>query len=75
MESGALPELFMLPNDETKRNYISAIKDTISGNCKYYINDLSFKNYLYPGFSYGAGYKLENLIYLELRRAGYNTTD
>ena len=28
MESGALPELFVLPNDETKRNYISAIKDT-----------------------------------------------
>jgi len=151
MESGALPELFVLPNDETKRNYISAIKDTvllrdiiqrhnikdpklledlfvylinnasnlvsitnmvnyfksrgrkttydtvsnylgfvedtflihraerydirgketISGNCKYYINDLSFKNYLYPGFSYGLGYKLENLVYLELRRAGF----
>lgn len=151
LESGALPELFVLPNDETKRNYISAIKDTvllrdiiqrhsikdpklledifiylvnnasnlvsianianyfrsngrkttydtvanyigyiedtfmihkverydirgketISGNCKYYINDLSFKNYLYPGFGYGMGYKLENLVYLELRRAGY----
>jgi len=151
MESGALPELFVLPNDQTKRNYISAIKDTvllrdiiqrhsikdpklledifiylvnnasslvsianianyfksngrkttydtvanyigyiedtflihkverydirgketISGNCKYYINDLSFKNYLYPGFGYGVGYKLENLVYLELRRAGY----
>jgi uncharacterized protein len=151
LESGALPELFRLPNDETKRNYISAIKDTvllrdiiqrhnikdpklledlfvylinnasnlvsitnmvnyfksrgrkttydtvsnyigyiedtflvhraerydirgketISGNCKYYINDLSFKNYLYPGFSYGLGYKLENLVYLELRRAGF----
>jgi len=151
MESGGLPELFVLPNDQTKRNYISAIKDTvllrdiiqrhsikdpklledifiylvnnasnlvsianianyfksngrkttydtvanyigyiedtflihkverydirgketISGNCKYYINDLSFKNYLYPGFGYGVGYKLENLVYLELRRAGY----
>lgn len=151
LEGGALPELFVLPNDETKRNYISAIKDTvllrdiiqrhsikdpklledvfiylvnnasnlvsivnivnyfksngrkttydtvanyisyiedtfmihkverydirgketISGNCKYYINDLSFKNYLYPGFGYGVGYKLENLVYLELRRAGY----
>jgi predicted AAA+ superfamily ATPase len=151
MESGALPELIVLPNVETKRNYISAIKDTvllrdviqrhnikdpklledifvyvvnnasnllsitnivnffkghkrktsydtisnylgfiedtflvhrvqrydikgkdtIAGNCKYYINDLSFKNYLYPGFGYGIGYKLENLVYLELRRAGY----
>ena len=46
-------------------------KDTISGVCKYYINDLSFKNYLYPGFGYGIGYKLENMVYLELRRAGY----
>lgn len=151
MESGALPELFVLPNNETKRNYISALKDTvllrdiiqrhnikepklleyifiylvnnasnmisvtnvvnffksnkrkttydtvsnyigfiedtflihkaerydirgkdtISGNCKYYINDLSFKNHLYPGFSYGIGYKLENLVYLELRRSEY----
>ncbi|MFB6317069.1 ATP-binding protein [Saccharicrinis sp. FJH54] len=151
LQSGALPELFVLPNNETKRNYVSAIKDTvllrdiiqrhtikdpklledifvylvnnasnmisitnivnyfktngrkttydtisnyisfiedtflihrtsrydirgketISGNCKYYINDLSFKNYLYSGFGYGTGYMLENLIYLELRRAGY----
>lgn len=151
MESGGLPELYMLPNEETKRNYISAIKDTVllrniiqrhkikdakllgdlfvylvnnssnlisitnivkyfkfngrtttydtasnyigyiedtfiihkaerydihgketlSGNCKYYINDLSFKNYIYPGFGYGVGYKLEILVYLELRRAGY----
>lgn len=151
MESGVLPELFVLPNDETKRNYVSAIKDTvllrdiiqrynikdtklledifvylvnnasnlisitnivnyfksnkrkttydtvanyigyiedtflihkverydirgkdtISGNSKYYINDLAFKNYLYTGFGYGIGYKLENSVYLELRRAGY----
>ncbi len=48
-------------------------KDVLSGNCKYYPNDLSFKNYLYPGVGYCAGYKLENLVYLELRRAGYKT--
>lgn len=151
LESGGMPELFMLSKDETKRNYISAIKDTvllrdiiqrhnireprlledifiylvnnasnlisvsnifkyykglgrktsydiianyinyiedaflihrcerfnirgkeiISGNVKFYSNDLSFKNYLYPGFGYGFGYLVENLIYLELRRAGY----
>lgn len=151
MESGGLPELFVLPNDQTKRNYVSAIKDSvllrdiiqrysikdpklledifvflvnnasnlisinnivnffksnnrkttydtvsnyieyitdtflihkverydikgkdiILGNCKYYINDLAFKNYLYQGFSYGIGYKLENLVFLELRRAGF----
>ena len=47
-------------------------KETISGNCKYYVNDLAFYNYLYKGFAYGYGYELENLVYLELRRAGYD---
>lgn len=46
-------------------------KDTISGQCKYYLNDLSYRNYLYPGFGYGIGYLLENAVYLSLRRAGY----
>lgn len=46
-------------------------KDTISGLCKYYSNDLSFRNYLYQGFAHGAGYELENLVYLDLRRNGY----
>ncbi len=151
LESGGLPELFSLQNDEIKRNYVSAIKDTvflrdiiqrynikepklledifvylinnaanlisitnvvnyfkslgrkttydtvstyigymedsflvhkserydirgkdtISGNSKYYINDLAYKNYLYTGFGYGIGYKLENLVYLSLRRNGF----
>lgn len=152
MASGGLPELFYLPEPELKRNYISAIKDTvllrdiiqrytirdprlledifvylvnnasnllsvtnitnylkssgrktsydtvaayigyiedtylvhrtekynirgketIAGNCKYYLNDLSFNNYLYQGFGYGAGYQLENLVYLELLRNGFD---
>ena len=152
LESGGLPELFNLQNDEIRRNYVSAIKDTvflrdiiqrynikepkmledifvflvnnaanlvsvanivnyfkslgrkttydtvsayigymedaflvhkserydirgkdtISGNAKYYINDLAYKNYLYSGFGYGIGYKLENLVYLNLKRAGYH---
>lgn len=151
MNSGGLPELFNLQNDEVKRNYVSAIKDTvflrdiiqrhsvndpklledifsfltnnaanlisivnianhfkslgrkttydtvanyigyiedsfllhkserfdirgkdtISGNSKYYINDLAYKNYIYTGFGYGVGYKLENLVYLNLKRAGF----
>jgi len=151
MESGGLPELFNLQNDEIKRNYVSAIKDTvflrdiiqrhnikepklledifvylvnnasnllsvtnvvnyfkslgrkttydtvstyisymessflvhkserydirgkdtISGNAKYYINDLAYKNYIYTGFGYGIGYKLENLVYLNLKRNGF----
>jgi predicted AAA+ superfamily ATPase len=152
MNSGGLPELFMLNNYELKRNYVSAIKDTVllrdiiqrnnirdpkllediflflvnnasnlisvpnivnyfkgqkrktsydavsnyigyiedtflvhrcdrydikgkdtlSGNAKYYINDLAYKNYLYPGFGYGLGYLVENLVYLELCRAGFD---
>lgn len=151
IQSGGLPELFVLPNEDTKRNYVNSVKDsvllrdiiqrysikdprlledlfiylvnnasnlmsvnnivnymkssgrkttydtvanyisyiedtflihkaerydirgkeTISGNSKYYINDLAYKNYLYSGFGYGVGYLLENAIYLELRRAGY----
>jgi predicted AAA+ superfamily ATPase len=47
-------------------------KEIIAGNCKYYINDLSFTNYLYQGFGYGIGYKLENLIYLDLLRADFD---
>ncbi|HQN94582.1 MAG TPA: ATP-binding protein, partial [Prolixibacteraceae bacterium] len=46
-------------------------KETISGNCKYYINDVAFRNYLYQGYGYGAGYLLENTVYLELRRLGF----
>jgi predicted AAA+ superfamily ATPase len=47
-------------------------KDTLSGNAKFYMNDLAYKNYLYPGFGYGFGYLVENLIYLELCRAGFD---
>jgi len=151
LQSGALPELFNLPNEEMKQNYVSSIKDTvmlrdivgrynvkdvkllddlfvylvntasnlisitniinffaskkrktnyetlssyinylensflvhraerynikgkdtISGNSKYYLNDLSYRNYLYAGYGYGIGYLLENSVYLSLRRAGY----
>lgn len=46
-------------------------KDTIAGNVKYYCNDQAYKNYLFKGFSYGVGYQLENLVYLELRRNRY----
>lgn len=151
IQTGALPELFNLPNDEMKQNYISSIKDTvmlrdivgrynvkdvkllddlfvylvntasslisitniinffaskkrktnyetlssyinylensflihraerynikgkdtISGNSKYYLNDLGYRNYLYSGYGYGIGYLLENAVYLSLRRTGY----
>lgn len=47
-------------------------KDTLSGNAKFYINDLAYKNHLYSGYGYGFGYLVENLVYLELRRAGFD---
>lgn len=47
-------------------------KETIAGTYKYYMNDLSFKNYLYGGLGYGTGFLLENLVYLELLRSGYD---
>ena len=152
LNTGGLPELFNLNNDETKRHYITAVKDTIllrdiiqrykikdaklledifsflinnasnlisinnivnyyksknkktsyetianyinylknsflvhqvekynisgketlAGNFKFYINDLSYKNYIYAGFAYGIGYKLENLVYLQLINAGFD---
>jgi predicted AAA+ superfamily ATPase len=75
-------------NYETLSNYINYIlqtyvvhkcerydikgKETVAGNSKYYINDLSFKNLLYPGFSHGYGFLLENLVFLELLRNGFN---
>lgn len=151
LQSGALPELFNLPNEEMKQNYVSSIKDTVMlrdivarykvkdvkllddlfvylvnnassiisitnivnffksrnrktnyetlsnyishlestflvhrverynikgketilANNKYYLNDLCYHNYLYPGFGYGIGYLLENAVYLSLRRFGY----
>ena len=51
--------------------YNIAGKELISGNCKYYSNDLAYYNYLYRGFSYGFGNLLENAIYLDLRRQGW----
>lgn len=73
---------------ETVANYIAYIAETflihpvmqynIKGKAvsetpfKYYTNDLSFKNYLYPGIAYGMGYLLENAICLELLRQGFS---
>ena len=51
--------------------YNIAGKELISGNCKYYSNDLAYYNYLYRGFSYGLGNLLENAVYLDLRRQGW----
>ncbi len=46
-------------------------KEIFSGNKKYYLNDLSFKNYLSSDFDYGIGKHLENIIYIHYRSMGY----
>ena len=74
-------------NYETVSNYIAYLensflvhkaerynikgKDSISGNSKYYMNDLAYYNHLYGGYAYGTGFLLENAVYLNLRRLGY----
>lgn len=65
---GFIEDTFMIHKVD---RYDIRVKDTIAGNVKYYCNDLAYKNYLFQGFSYGFGYQLENLIYMELRRNGY----
>ena len=52
--------------------YNIAGKEILSGNAKYYSNDLAYYNYLYRGFAYGAGSLLENAVYLQLHRIGYD---
>jgi uncharacterized protein len=47
-------------------------KETLSGTYKFYINDLAYKNYIFQGFSYGIGYQLENLIFLQLLNSGFD---
>jgi hypothetical protein len=43
----------------------------MSGIRKFFLNDLGYKNFLYSGFKHGFGYMLENLIYLDLKRNGF----
>ncbi len=74
-------------NYETLSNYMSYLcnsnmvhavdrydikgKEILSGNKKYYLNDLSFRNYLCSGFDPGMGKSLENYFYLYFRSLGY----
>lgn len=66
---GYMEDTFLLHKAE---RYNIKGKDTMSGLAKYYINDLAFSNILYQGFAHGAGYLLENIIYLELRRLAFD---
>ncbi|MEK7719055.1 MAG: ATP-binding protein [Bacteroidota bacterium] len=77
-------------NYETISSYVGFLKDTfiihqaerfnlrgkqlLGGECKYYLNDLSFKNYLLGNYPSDIGYNLENYVYMQLRRLGYKVT-
>ncbi|MCX6580955.1 MAG: ATP-binding protein [Candidatus Aminicenantes bacterium] len=74
-------------NSDTIGNYIDYLKEAyfvheadrydikgkriLSGEKKYYLNDLGFKYFLSSSFEFGVGKYLENLVYLDLRRKGY----
>jgi len=47
-------------------------KQTLGSERKYYLNDLSFKNFLVGYYPADTGYYLENYVYLQLRRMGYH---
>ena len=75
-------------NAETLTNYIEALKKSyfihevvrfdikgkkiLSGERKFYINDTSFKYFLSSTFDFGIGKYLENIVFIELKRRGYN---
>jgi uncharacterized protein len=46
-------------------------KQRLGGNAKYYLNDLSFKEYFSSSFDPGLTRRLENGLYLHYRAAGY----
>ncbi len=56
---------------EVKRYDIQG-KKILTGEKKYYVNDISFKNYISSKFDYQIGKILENIVYLSLLKKGYN---
>jgi len=75
-------------NVETISNYLSFLehaylihesqrydiqgKRILSGERKYYLNDLGFKYYLTSSFDFGIGKYLENAVFLHFKRKGYH---
>jgi predicted AAA+ superfamily ATPase len=47
-------------------------KELLSGEKKYFLNDLGFRNYLYPNLMSDIGSMLENVTFLHLKIAGYS---
>ena len=47
-------------------------KELLLGEKKYFVNDLGFRNYLYPSLVKDIGAILENIVYMHLRMSGSN---
>ena len=52
--------------------YFFKTKELLSGEKKYYVNDLGFRNYLYPSLVSDIGAILENIVFIHLQSAAYN---
>jgi predicted AAA+ superfamily ATPase len=48
-------------------------KELLGGNVKYYLNDLSFRTYLFGNNTLSYGNLLENSVFLELEHFGFST--
>ncbi len=46
-------------------------KELLAGEKKYYVNDLGFRNYLYPSLIKDIGSMLENVVYTHLKISEY----
>lgn len=47
-------------------------KEVLSGERKYFLTDIGFRNYLYPSLVNDFGNILENIAFKHLKKAGYN---
>jgi len=62
-----MEEAFMI---HTAPRYSLKTKELLSGEKKYFINDLGFRNYLYPQLIEETGAILENLVFMHLKIKG-----
>jgi hypothetical protein len=49
-------------------------KQVLGGEYKYYLNDLAFKNFLFGFRATDIGYNLENYVFIQLKRMGFQVS-
>ncbi len=85
---GALKHAGCRTNGETVGSYLKFLQDAyfihesmrydikgkkiLTGERKYYLNDLGFKYFLSSSFDFGIGKYLENAVFMQLKREGYS---